>query len=91
MTTEEVAAHFDDVYGASLSKDAISKITEKGDRGDGRPSEPAAGPGDHLVVFIDAIVVKIRDGQVRNKPFHVAVGVTRPEQATSSGSGPAPA
>jgi transposase-like protein len=28
------------------------------------------------VVFIDAIVVKVRDGQVRNKPFYVAVGVT---------------
>jgi transposase-like protein len=28
------------------------------------------------VVFIDAIRVKVRDGQVSNKPFYVAVGVT---------------
>lgn len=28
------------------------------------------------VVFIDALVVKVRDGQVRNKPFYIAVGVT---------------
>jgi len=28
------------------------------------------------VVFIDAIVVKVRDGQVTNKPFYVAIGVT---------------
>ncbi|MBP2435684.1 transposase-like protein [Microbacterium amylolyticum] len=28
------------------------------------------------VVFIDALVVKVRDGQVRNKPFYLAVGVT---------------
>ena len=28
------------------------------------------------VVFIDAIVVKVRDGQVVNKPFYVAIGVT---------------
>lgn len=27
-------------------------------------------------MFIDAIVVKVRDGQVRNKPFYVAIGVT---------------
>ena len=29
LTTGEVAAHFDDVYGASVSKDTISKITDK--------------------------------------------------------------
>ncbi len=29
LTTGEVAAHFDDVYGASVGKDTISKITDK--------------------------------------------------------------
>jgi Transposase, Mutator family len=28
------------------------------------------------VVFVDAIVVKIRDGQVANRPVYVAIGVT---------------
>ena len=28
------------------------------------------------VIFIDAIVVKVRDGQVANKPFYVVIGVT---------------
>lgn len=28
------------------------------------------------VVFIDAIHVKIRDGQVTNRPIYVAIGVT---------------
>jgi len=28
------------------------------------------------VVFIDAIVVKIRDGQVANRPVYTAIGVT---------------
>ena len=28
------------------------------------------------MIFIDAIVVKVRDGQVRNKPVYVVVGVT---------------
>jgi putative transposase len=27
-------------------------------------------------VFIDAIVVKVRDGQVANRPFYAAIGVT---------------
>ncbi len=29
LTTGEVAAHFDEVYGASVSKDTISRITDK--------------------------------------------------------------
>ena len=28
------------------------------------------------MIFIDAIVVKVRDGQVRNKPIYVVIGVT---------------
>lgn len=75
LTTGEVAAHFDDVYGASVSKDTISKITDKVIE---EMTEWQNRPLDRVypVVFIDAIVVKVRDGQVRNKPFCVAVGVT---------------
>jgi transposase-like protein len=29
LTTGEVAAHFDEVYGAKVSKDTISRITDK--------------------------------------------------------------
>jgi transposase-like protein len=36
-----------------------------------RPLEPV-----YPVVLIDAIQVKIRDGQVTNRPIYVAVGVT---------------
>jgi transposase-like protein len=32
--------------------------------------------GLYPVIFIDAIVVKVRDGQVRNKPIYVVIGVT---------------
>lgn len=75
LTTGEVAAHFDDVYGASVSKDTISKITDKVIE---EMTEWQNRPLDRVypVVFIDAIVVKVRDGQVRNKPLYVAVGVT---------------
>ena len=40
---------------------------------------------------LDAIVVKVRDGQVANRPVYVAIGVTWLESATSSGCGPATA
>jgi len=75
LTTGEIAAHFDDVYGATVSKDTISRITEKVSE---EMAEWANRPLDRVypVVFIDAIHVKVRDGQVRNKPFYVVLGVT---------------
>jgi transposase-like protein len=75
LTTGEIAAHFDDVYGATVSKDTISRITEKVSE---EMVEWANRPLDRVypVVFIDAIHIKVRDGQVRNKPFYVVLGVT---------------
>ena len=75
LTTGEVAAHFADIYGATVSKDTISRITDKVvaemTEWCNRPLEPV-----YPVVFIDAIHVKIRDGQVTNRPVYVAIGVT---------------
>ena len=45
----------------------------------------------YAAIFIDAIVVKVRDGQVANRPFYAAIGVTLAGERTSSGCGPAPA
>ena len=75
LTTGEVAAHFADVYGASVSKDTISRITEKVTA---EMAEWQTRPLDRIypVIFIDALVVKVRDGQVTNKPFYVVIGVT---------------
>ena len=75
LTTGEVAAHFDEVYGAKVSKDTISKITDKVIA---EMAEWASRPLDPIypVIFVDAIVVKVRDGQVRNTPFYVVMGVT---------------
>ena len=74
LTTGEVAAHFAEVYGAKVSKDTISRITdrviEEMQAWWARPLEKV-----YAAVFIDAIVVKIRDGQVRNKPVYAAIGV----------------
>lgn len=74
LTTGEVAVHFGEVYGARVSKGTTSRITEKIV---GKLAEWSSRPLDpvYLVIFVDAIVVKVRDGQVRNTPFYVAMGV----------------
>ena len=67
LTTGEISAHFADVYGATVTRDTISRITDKvlEEMADWR-----ARPLDRVypVIFIDAIVVKVRDGQVANRP-----------------------
>ena len=75
LTTGEISAHFQDIYGASVSKDTISRITDKVLE---EMTEWQNRPLDRVypVVFIDAIHVKIRDGQVTNRPIYVAIGVT---------------
>ena len=75
LTTGEVSAHFAEVYGASVGKDTISRIT---DQVVAEMTDWQARPLDRVypVLFIDAIVVKVRDGQVVNKPVYVAIGVT---------------
>lgn len=75
LTTGEISAHFQDIYGASVSKDTISRITDKvvGEMTEwqNRPLERV-----YPVMFIDAVHVKVRDGQVTNRPMYVAIGVT---------------
>ena len=75
LTTGEIGAHFCDVYGATVSKDTISRITDLVIE---EMAEWCARPLDAVypVIFIDALVVKIRDGQVTNRPIYVVVGVT---------------
>lgn len=74
LTTGEIAAHFAEVYGANVSKDLISRIT---DRVVDEMNEWTVRPlhTHYAAVFIDAIVVKVRDGQVGNRPFYAAIGV----------------
>ena len=62
LTTGEISAHLAEVYGAEVSKETISKITDAviADMTEWlhRPLERG-----YVAVFIDAIVVKVRDGQ----------------------------
>ena len=75
LTTGEISAHFAEIYGASVSKETISRITDKVieemQAWQARPLDEV-----YAAVFIDAIVVKVRDGQVANRPVYAAIGVT---------------
>jgi len=75
LTTGEISAHLAEVYGASVSKDTISTITDRVLEG---MAEWQNRPLDRVypVIFIDAIHVKIREGNVANRPIYVALGVT---------------
>jgi putative transposase len=75
LTTGEVQAHLADVYGTEVSRETISKIT---DALLGEMAEWMSRPLERVypVVFIDALFVKIRDGQVTNRSIYTAIGVT---------------
>jgi transposase-like protein len=76
LTHGEISAHLAEVYGAEVSKQTISTITDRVLDG---MSEWQNRPLDSVypVIFIDAVNVKIRDGQVANRPIYVALAVTR--------------
>jgi putative transposase len=75
LTTGEISAHFAQIYGASVSKETVSRITDKVieemQTWVVRPLEQV-----YAAIFIDAIMVKVRDGQVANRPVYAAIGVT---------------
>jgi transposase-like protein len=75
LTTGEISAHFAEIYGASVSKETISRITDKVieemQAWQNRPLD-----GVYAAVFVDAIMVKVRDGQVANRPVYAAIGVS---------------
>ena len=74
LTTGEISAHFAEVYGVSIGKDTISRITDKViEEMQVWASRPLQAV--YAAIFIDAIVVKVRDGQVANRPFYAAIGV----------------
>jgi len=74
LTTGEISAHFEQIYGASVSRDTVSRITdrviEEMQAWSARPLESV-----YAAIFIDTIMVKIRDGQVGNRPVYAAIGV----------------
>jgi transposase-like protein len=75
LTTGEVAAHLAEIYDIEVSRETISKITDRVLEG---LAEWQSRPLDAVypVIFIDVINVKIRDGNVANRPIYTALAVT---------------
>ena len=75
MTTGDIANHLADIYGTEVSRDLVSRVTdaviEEMQQWQSRPLDAC-----YPVVLIDAIVLKIRDGQVANRPVYVAMGIS---------------
>ena len=75
MSVRDIIHHLEQVYGTQLSHETVSRITdqvlEEVRAWQSRPLDPV-----YAVVFLDAIVVKVRDNQVvQNKPAYTAVGI----------------
>ena len=74
MSVRDITHHLEQVYGTVLSAETVSRITEavmeEVRAWQSRPLDPA-----YAVVFLDAIIVKVRDSQVvQNKPACIAIG-----------------
>jgi putative transposase len=75
MTTRDIEAHLAEIYGAAVGRDTISRVTaavlEDAQTWQERPLEAV-----YPIVYLDALVVKIRDGKaVRNFAGYLAIGV----------------
>jgi len=75
MTVRDIGYHLASTLGTELSHETIAKITDEVTEEvlvwQRRPLEPL-----YPVIYLDAIVVKVRDGgHVGNKAAHLAVGV----------------
>jgi transposase-like protein len=67
LATGEISADFAEIYGASVSKETVSRITDKVvEEMTGWANRPLQAL--YVAVFLDAIMVKVRDGQVANGP-----------------------
>jgi transposase-like protein len=74
MTTRDIRAHLREMYDVEVSPDLISRVT---DAVVDELAEWQARSLDRVcpVIFIDALMVKIRDGVVASRPVYLAIGI----------------
>lgn len=75
MTIRDIQHHLASTIGTELSHETIAKVTDQiADEVLAWQTRPLEGL--YPVIYLDAIIVKIRDGgHVRNKAAHIAIGV----------------
>src|SRR6202142_1112482 len=76
MTVRDIQGHLEDMYGVDVSPDLISRVTSAVAE-DVIAWQTRALEAVYPIVYLDALVVKVRDqGVVRNKAVYIALGVT---------------
>jgi len=74
MTTRDIRAHLREMYDVDVSPDLISRVTdgvlEELQEWQSRPLDRV-----YPVIFIDALMIKVRDGVVTNRPVYLAIGI----------------
>lgn len=75
MSTRDIQAHMEELYGVEVSPDLVSTVTdtviEEVRQWQNRPLERV-----YPIVYLDALVLKVRDdGRIRNKAVHVALAI----------------
>ena len=75
LTVREIQGHLAEIYGTDVSPDLISKITDAV-LDDVKAWQTRPLEALYAIVYLDALVVKIRDGAaVRNHACYLAIGV----------------
>ncbi len=75
MTVRDILHHLEQVYGTKLSHEQVSRITDQV-LDEVRAWQDRPLDAVYAVVFLDAIMVKVRDNHVvQNKPAYIAIGV----------------
>jgi putative transposase len=75
MSVRDIQAHLAEIYGVEVGHDLISRVTDAV-LDDVREWQQRPLEDVYPILFLDALIVKIRDGgAVRNKACYVAIGV----------------
>jgi putative transposase len=76
MSTRDIEAHLRELYGVSVGRDLISRVTDAV-TDDVREWQSRALDDVYPVLFLDALVVKVRDGgTVQRKACYLALAIT---------------
>lgn len=75
MTTRDIQAHLEEIYGVEVSPTLVSNVTEAVQEEvrawQSRPLEPV-----YPIVYLDALYVRMRDsGHVQNRAVYLAIGI----------------
>ena len=75
MSTRDISAHLEEIYGVTVGRDLVSKVTDAV-MDDAQAWQTRPLDDVYPVVFLDALVLKIRDGgTVQRKACYLALGI----------------